>query len=413
MESKAASLDCAVGSRGYKGWSQGVITLIEPEITKNCSKIISGDRAETERVRREIQDWRGKESLQDGHTESELLRKAENCTWLREYFSHNLYNTKIELEFPIAWFFVVYESPGQFLRLLKILYRPQNAYCIHLDKKSKSIQTFFYGIAKCFGNIMIAKNRVDVHWGHSSFLQAQMSCLNDLYDYRDTQLLGRKWKYVINICGKELPLLTNAEIVKKLIYLNGTSSIVGWPAETWTMPRLGGKELPYNLAYYKSMTYNALSISFVKFFLENSTAISLYKFFLDTTMPEEHFYVTLFMMPGVPGGYDPNKKYFEVGHYFWRTNAEEIALPCFGETVHGICVVTYEDLPRIMKETGEGSNALFQNKYFVENDHVAMDCMEEGIVDRNRIEYQLECSYKLFDANNDFEKLKTQVLWVL
>ena len=45
-----------------------------------------------------------------------------------------------------------------------------------------------------------------------------------------------------------------------------------------------------------------------------------------------------------------------------------------------------------MKETGEGSNALFQNKYFVENDHVAMDCMEEGIVDRNRIEYQLECS---------------------
>ncbi len=29
---------------------------------------------------------------------------------------------------------------------------------------------------------------------------------------RDTQLLGSKWKYVINICGKGLPLLTNAEI---------------------------------------------------------------------------------------------------------------------------------------------------------------------------------------------------------
>ena len=44
-----------------------------------------------------------------------------------------------------------------------------------------------------------------------------------------------------------------------------------------------------------------------------------------------------------------------------------------------------------MKETRNGSLAFFQNKYFMELDHVAMDCMEERIVDMNKREYELEC----------------------
>ena len=126
---------------------------------------------------------------------------------------------------------------------------------------------------------------------------------------------------------------------------------------------------------------------------------SLYKkIFRGTDHPDEHFYPTLFHMPGAPRGYNadiPDGKYFEVGHYFWRTKQAEIVLPCYGRTVHGICIVNHADLPRIMQETKNGSTALFHNKYFMEDNHVIMDCMEERIVAINKREYEFECSKSL------------------
>ena len=34
---------CEVPSGGFKGWNEGVVTVIKPEIKKNCSKVIYGD----------------------------------------------------------------------------------------------------------------------------------------------------------------------------------------------------------------------------------------------------------------------------------------------------------------------------------------------------------------------------------
>ena len=383
---------CEVPKGGFKSWKQGVVTLIQPTINKSCPKIISGDKDETNRVKQ------AKLKLpKDNFSIDALIRKTSNCTWLAEYLSDNLYNTELEKSFPIAFSFIVYDNPRQFLRLFKFLYKPQNIHCIHPDKKTKPhFYTFFKNIASCFTNVIIAKNRIDVYWGHPSLMEAQMSCFSDLLDYRARQEWN-KWRYVINLCGKELPIISTKEMVKKLIYMNGTSSIVGWvipKSEWWTWRRLRGKPLPYNLTFYKSMTYNALSEPFVRFLMKSSVAQKVYTFFKDTDFPEEHFYPTLFRMPGIPGGYNPaipDDKYFEVGHYFWRTNQAEVALPCFGETVHGICVVNYGDLPRVMQETKNGETALFQNKYFMEKDYVAMDCMEERIVDMNRKEFKQDC----------------------
>ena len=129
--------------------------------------------------------------------------------------------------------------------------------------------------------------------------------------------------------------------------------------------------------------------------LHNKTAIALYDLMLETLIPEEHFYATLFMAPGTPGGYNPRirkSKYIAMDNCFWRTTPENRALQCFGKTVHKICVVNFADLPRIMKETKNGSTALFHNKYFMELDPVVMDCLEERIVDMNKREYEIECS---------------------
>lgn len=381
---------CVSPPQGYKAWSEGVITPIQPKVEKSCSKLIAGDKEESQKVKKAVEGWKSRVSY------NQLLELSIDCSRLIDSFRANLYISKVERAFPIAFSFVVYDNLEQFLRLLRLLYRPGNVYCIHPDKKSEYYQ-FFANIAHCFPNIIIARERVEVSWGAKSLLTAQMHCLADLDSYRMKQSKEKKWQYVVNLCGKELPLISVKEMVEKMSRMNTTSSIVGWPipkSESWTMRRLRGKKLPYNLTYHKSMTYNALSVQFADFLLHNSTAKKLYNFFMDTDFPEEHFYATLFSMPGVPGGYDPNipeEGYFEVGHYFWRTNQEEVKLPCYGETVHGICVVNFQDLPRIMEETQSGKTALFHNKYFMELDHVIMDCMEERIVAKNKREFKSDC----------------------
>ncbi len=389
LESQVNDTGCKLPRNGFTAWEVGVVTAVRPSVVKNCTKLLAGDRKERERVKKASAGWKSDVSY------PQLLNMTADCLQLMDTFRHNVYISELEDSFPIAFSFVVYDSPEQFLRLLRLLYRPGNVYCIHVDTKTKFYK-FFANIARCFSNIILAQRRFDVMWGHKSLLSAQMSCLSDLARYRQKHT-HQRWRYVVNLCGKELPLISVKEMVTKLLHMNTTSSVFGWPIpaeETWTIQRLRGKILPHNLTLYKSMTYNALSEPFVNFLLQNTTAQEVYRFFLETDFPEEHFYATLFQMPGVPGGYDPRipeEGYFEVGHYFWRTNREEVRLPCYGKTVHGICVVSFGDLPRIMNETGSGSTALFQNKYFMELDHVAMDCMEERIVAGNRREFEQDC----------------------
>lgn len=52
--------------------------------------------------------------------------------------------TKEERDFPIAYSIATYKNPKQFEILLRAIYRPQNVYCIHVDKRiiqcTKSLQ---------------------------------------------------------------------------------------------------------------------------------------------------------------------------------------------------------------------------------------------------------------------------------
>jgi hypothetical protein len=377
--------------QNYKAWESGVITPFYPVMEKNCSRLIAGDEAELKRVEQltAMSGWVSRVPY------TQLLT---NCSRLKESLNNNLYISKIEEEFPIAFTFVVHDSPEQFLRLLRVLYRPGDVYCIHPDQKSL-FREFFVRVAECFPNIITASHAIEVSWGTSSLLDAQMHCLSDLHSYRRNQTEEKKWKYVINLCGKELPLVSVREIVDKLKRLNNTSSVVARPI---TIPnntedfgvykRLRGKTLPHNLVYHKSLTFTALSEPFINFLLHNQIAKDLYTFLNDTKYPEEHFYATLFKTPGVPGGYSPNiPGYFQVEHCFWQTTEEARNKSCHGETVHKICVVNFQDLPRIMRETQFGKTALFHNKYFMELDHVIMDCMEERIVAKNKREFEMDC----------------------
>ena len=398
----AEPVGCELPLGGFRGWSKGVVTTLTPEVPVNCSKVLSGNKEELERVKRAMSEWKNNISNPD------MLKRVQNCSWLRYRFSNNLYNSKLEKDFPIAFTFVVYDSPQQVLRLLRLLYRPQNSYCIHCDAKSPH-KLFFQSIERCFDNIIIPSKLERVVWGHYSVLGAQMNCMTDLLHLRTTQ--RHKWKYLINLCGKELPLVTNRGIVRKLVKLNGTSSIITskikpkselhkriiYPVKLNKYgtrvinkhSKLPTPPFPLNL-YSKSSSYNALSFQFSDFLVHDERAIKVHNFFKNCSHPEEHFYATLYHMPGVNGGYNKllKRHYFPVETTFWaKPNNLGDIYHCQGEVIHDVCIIAAGDL----KEASKRGRHLFHNKYFMDVDHTVMGCMEEKIVKLNMLEYEKEC----------------------
>ena len=59
---------------------------------------------------------------------------------------------------------------------------------------------------------------------------------------------------------------------------------------------------------------------------------------------------------------------------------------CSGLKVHSLCIIATGDLHRVYK-IGVNEDFFFFNKYFMEIDHVIMDCMEERLVKQNMVEY--------------------------
>ena len=392
-ETKAMS---KVRTSKFRAWDRGYVTSVEPEVEVNCSRVMSGDTRERIKIMSLVSGWR------NALTDEALMKKMQNCFWLRDSFSNNLYNSKLEKSFPIAFTFVVHDSPQQVLRLLRLLYRPQNSYCIHCDAKSPH-NAFFQKIASCFENIIVPSKLIDVVWGKETIMEAQMSCMTDLVKLRAKEKY--KWKYVINLCGKELPLMTNREMVERLIKLNGSSSIMAH--------KLTAREFEYRMkesvknysfilsqlappsfndsAFYKSSSYNAISIQFARFLVFNRTVRKFREFFKLCRYSEEHFYATVYMLPHVPGGYDKHiDHYFYIEKAFWIKPEGGNPISCLGKVVHDICIITALDLPKVMKAHMQHPNSFFHNKYFMELDHTVIRCMEERIVAQNRLEYEEE-----------------------
>ena len=227
-----------------------------------------------------------------------------------------------------------------------------------------------------------------------------------------------RWRYAINLCGRELPLKTNREIVQSLIKLNGSSVL--FPHEMSnrdredrfvfkaivnlstgriikTQTKLG--PVPYSIKLYKSMTYIAVTRPFVSFLLMDETAVALREYLTDVKNAEEHFYSTLYKLSNVPGG--PPKRAVMlplVNVCIWMNNdyaRQHEHEVCKGKNIHSVCILNSGDLPTVYsKGVNAHHTTFFFNKYFMEWDHVIMDCMEERIIEQNR----LECEDDMLDV---------------
>ena len=288
--------------------------MYKSQVPKNCSLLFSGDEKEGERVREE-NDKHPLEILPD----SLLLNITSSCEWVKDEFLNNFYVSSEEKQFPLAFSISVYTSPQQILRFLKDIYRPHNAYCIHYDDKSKiEVKRIFNNLVDCLPNIFVPTEIEKVFRGWHTVVDAQVHCFEQLLSIREQY----PWEYVTTLCGKELPLRTNREMVQIFTSLNGTSAVKASIIPEWETHYIKYKweldpnrqsntnevqvfrthvkngPVPFNLTVYKGAAYYGLSFKFVRFLVSDEKVAVLRKYLEDTRVPEEHFVPTVFRMPG-------------------------------------------------------------------------------------------------------------------
>uniref|UniRef100_A0A4X2JXP3 Glucosaminyl (N-acetyl) transferase 2 (I blood group) n=1 Tax=Vombatus ursinus TaxID=29139 RepID=A0A4X2JXP3_VOMUR len=279
----------------------------------------------------------------------------------QDYLLQNHYITaplsKEEAQFPLAYVMVIHKDFETFERLFRAVYMPQNVYCVHMDEKATiPFKDAVKWLVGCFPNAFLASKMESVVYAGISRLQADLNCIKDLVASEV------QWKYIINTCGQDFPLKTNKEIIHHLKEFKGKNITPGvlppshvvrrtkyiymeqryilfsfmlWTLRKKTLP-------PHNLTIYFGSAYVALTREFANFVIQDQRAIDLLKWSKDTYSPDEHFWVTLNRIPGVPGSM-PNAS--------WEGNLRAIKWRDM-ESEHGGC----HDVPGFMPaEAGEGS----------------------------------------------------------
>ncbi|BHF75051.1 beta-1,3-galactosyl-O-glycosyl-glycoprotein beta-1,6-N-acetylglucosaminyltransferase activity [Sparganum proliferum] len=301
----------------------------------------------------------------------------------RKLFPEEVPISEEERAFPLAFLLMVYKDINQVVRLLRLIYRPQNFYAIHVDKKSppmyyKAVQE----IAKCFGDnvgVVPRSECINVQWGDYTVLEQELVAARLL-------LKMGKWKYLITLTGQELPLKTNLELVLGLKALNG-SNIVDATIKRRNELRIPKVNLSFPLTWMKNADHVVLKREFVEFMLNDERAIEVteaLRQFAYKKHPPEQLYGTLAYNAhlGAPGA-------CRNLHEFGDENVDELRLPgivryklwrpapCPTKYVRDICILGSQHLPELVN-----SHKLFANKFHQDFFPEGYDCLEYAITDR-------------------------------
>lgn len=233
-----------------------------------------------------------------------------------------------EGNFPLAYIITVPKEPASFVQLLRAVYAPQNAYCIHADREaSEQARAAAQTLAGCFENIFISSEREKATSAAVTRLEADINCMEDLAHPKF------QWNYVIKLCGQDFPIKTNREVIHYLRSRARDKNItpVKAPkATSTTRPRhpdssaeepthvspnrRAHAEPPHNITVYSGSAYFALTRKFVEFVLTDIRAKDLLQWSKAVERPEQHYWATLNRLPGKdratqPGTRDRSKRH--------------------------------------------------------------------------------------------------------
>ncbi|KAG1943327.1 beta-1,3-galactosyl-O-glycosyl-glycoprotein beta-1,6-N-acetylglucosaminyltransferase 4-like isoform X2 [Pimephales promelas] len=321
--------------------------------------------------------------------------------WCDQFASHGyeaIQGTEFEREFPLAYSLVVHQDAALVERILRAIYMPHNIYCIHYDLKSSAdFISAMKGLARCIPNVFIASELERVQYAGISRLKADLNCLSDLLDS------VVKWKYVINLCGQDFPLRTNAELVSDLKELKGRNMVESkrpegkewrWSvhhilknneSEYYETPVTTSEKKsspPHNIEMFVGSAYFTLSREFVVFVQSSFLARDFLAWSEDTYSPDEHFWATLVRVPGVPGEVprsDPeiSELISKTRLVKWSYLEENLYPPCTGDHVRAVCIYGAAEL-RWLLNYGHW----FANKVDPKVDPVLMECLEEILLEK-------------------------------
>ncbi|XP_053573538.1 beta-1,3-galactosyl-O-glycosyl-glycoprotein beta-1,6-N-acetylglucosaminyltransferase 3-like [Bombina bombina] len=358
---------------------------------KNCSKIIKGD---TDEVRQTLIENLIVKNKKPTVTEADYLTITNNCKLFKENRKYIMFSLSEEEEaFPIAYSMVIHDDIEMFERLLRVIYMPQNVYCVHVDEKATDIfKKAVRAITSCFDNVFVASKLEKVVYASWSRVQADLNCMEDLLKSEV------QWKYLINTCGTDFPLKTNKEIVQILKFLNGKNSMESekppvykkWRWEyhfkvTNKVERTTIKKTapPFHTVIFSGNAYIVVTKEFVKSLFEEPIALQLIEWSNDTYSPDEFLWATLHRIPEMPGYVPANSKYDSsdlnaiARLVKWADLEGDIRkgapyTECTGKHRRAVCVYGTGDLNWLLQQ-----HHLFANKFDSKVDNHAIQCLEE------------------------------------
>ena len=347
----------------------------------DCRKLLDGDEEEQLKAKKISQNV---PKLSIFESLKKLLRK---CSRFRQELGYDQWcSSKTERDFPLAFSILMFKDVAQVERLLRMIYRPHNLYCIHVDRKADTaVIESMVKISNCLKeNVFLSHKSIDVRWGTSSLLQAEMTCMGELLRR------SKKWKYFINLTGQEFPLKTNYELVKILRAYDGANDVEGTikRANKYRFRRSGPP--PHNIIATKGSMHVVANRDFVSYAIYNKIAQDLLEWTKKVKMPEETFFSTLNHNPqlGIRGTFkgkdletNNSTKPFLGRFVLWWKSQMWPAYTCRGKFVRGVCVFGVGDLP-LLRHRRE----MFTNKFYWNYEYFAMDCMEELYYNKTRKE---------------------------
>jgi len=293
-----------------------------------------------------------------------------------------------ERDFAIAYSMVIHGQIEMFERLLRALYQPQNVYCVHVDAKSpRDFLDAVRSIVACFPNVFMASRMEVVIYATWSRVQADLNCMADLLRS------PVPWRYMLNTCGTDFPIKTNAEMVKALLLLKARNSMESEPTREhktrrWryhhevtadSIVQTEKEKRPPPIAYMVATR------AFVRHVIEDPEIQAFVKWEKDTYCPDEHMWATMQRMPSVPGSNPADRKYDESdmtavarlvkwhGLDGERSKGAPYApyAPCTGVYRRSVCVYGAGDLNWLLRQ-----KHLLANKFDHEVDDVSIRCLE-------------------------------------
>ncbi|XP_070195197.1 beta-1,3-galactosyl-O-glycosyl-glycoprotein beta-1,6-N-acetylglucosaminyltransferase 3-like [Littorina saxatilis] len=323
-----------------------------------------------------------------------LEQLAENCEDLKKHHGYHRWPvTPQEEDFPLAFGIKIHKAPDMFERLLRVLWRPQNLYCIHVDSKTPpDVFQVVKNLSNCFPNVVLTEVRVDLIYLSVGSLLSDMQCM------RVALKSTIPWKYYLNLSGQEFPLKTNLEMVQILALLNGKNDVESYLPGKYVSGWFSFKHVILNGSIYrtkerkapfmypirirKGSAYGAFSRKFMDFALNNNMAVAFLHWLADTQAPDELFWATLNHLPGVPGGVE-----HPVSHRYGTVLSRAVVwqwdqYKC-KTYVRAVCIYTASDLPWLISR-----HELIANKFDETTDPIVLDCLEDALERRTFSAYR-------------------------